>query len=70
MNAKNLIAAALTATFALGAFAQEASSDDINFVSNAVSTKTRAEVQAEVIKARNDGKLVMGNEAVNVQVGA
>lgn len=70
MNAKNLIAAALTATFALGAFAQEATSDDINFVSNAVSTKTRAEVQAEVIKARNDGKLVMGNEAVNVQVGA
>lgn len=70
MNAKNLIAAALTATFALGAFAQEATSDDINFVSNTVSTKTRAEVQAEVIKARNDGKLVLGNEAVNVQAGA
>lgn len=70
MQAKSLFAAVIASTFALGAFAQEATSDDINFVRNAASTKTRAEVQAEVIKARADGKVVHSGEVTHFNVDA
>lgn len=62
MNAKTLIAAALTATFAMGAFAQEATADDVNFVARAQSTLTRAQVQADVQQARANGTYVAGGE--------
>ena len=62
MNAKTLIAAALTATFAMGAFAQEATADDTNFVARAQSTLTRAQVQADVQQARANGTYVAGGE--------
>jgi hypothetical protein len=65
MNARPLMAAALAATFALGASAQEATHDDMNFVRNTPSTRTRAEVLAEVVKARQDGQRVTGTEAAN-----
>lgn len=62
MNAKTLIAAALTATFAMGAFAQEATADDVNFVARAQSTLSRAQVQADVQQARANGTYVAGGE--------
>jgi hypothetical protein len=63
MNAKTLIAAAFAATFAAGAFAQEATFDDANFVAQAQSTKTRAQVLAELQQARANGTYVAGGEA-------
>ncbi|MFN7043151.1 MAG: DUF4148 domain-containing protein [Acidovorax temperans] len=63
MNAKTLIAAAFAATFAAGAFAQEATFDDANFVAQAKSTLSRAQVQADVQQARADGTYVAGGEA-------
>ena len=63
MNAKTLIAAAFAATFAAGAFAQEATFDDANFVARAQSTLSRAQVQADVQQARADGTYVAGGEA-------
>ncbi len=63
MNAKTLFAAILSTTFAVGAFAQEATADDVNFVAKAVSSKTRAEVRAELEQARNEGTYIAGGEA-------
>lgn len=63
MNAKTLVAAVLSATFAVGAFAQEATADDANFVARAQSTKSRADVLAELKQAQADGTYVAGGEA-------
>ncbi len=63
MNAKQLIALTIampTALIGSAAFAQEASSDAWM---KAASTQTRAEVQADIAKARANGTLVLGGEA-------
>lgn len=52
MQAKSLIAALALSAVAAGAFAQEATSDDWKAVA---STKSRAEVQAELQQARATG---------------
>lgn len=62
MNAKQLIAAVAVFAAASGAFA----ADNGAYVdhSNAVSTKTRAEVRAELEKAYADGQLGHNSEFV------
>lgn len=62
MNTKTLVAAVLSATFAVGAFAQEATADDANFVAQAQSTKSRADVRAELKQAQANGTYVAGGE--------
>lgn len=55
-----LLASAVVSAIALlsaGVQAQEATADDINFASAAVSQKTRAQVQAELAQARADGSI-------------
>ena len=61
MNAKQLIAVSAIAFLGTNAaFAQEATSDSWQKVA---STKSRAEVQAEVAKARAEGVILSAGEA-------
>ena len=65
MNAKkSLVVAALSAFAAAGAFAQEVTAEELAFPANVPSTKTRAEVKAELAAAREQGRLsVFSGEA-------
>ena len=60
MNVKHVIALSFVAFATQAAFAQEASSDAWQ---KAQSTKSRAEVQAEVTQARADGVVLSAGEA-------
>ncbi|HJV53364.1 MAG TPA: DUF4148 domain-containing protein [Noviherbaspirillum sp.] len=62
MNAKNLIAAAAVFAITGSAFAQ-ASSEYVEFT-NVVSTKSRAEVQAELAQANAQARLAGNTEYV------
>lgn len=62
MNAKSLITAATAAIALLGAasvFAQEATPD--TWIHEAASTKSRAQVSAELQQARKDGTIKFGS---------
>lgn len=73
MNAKkSLVVAALSAFAAAGAFAQEVTAEDLAFPSSVASTKTRAQVKAELAAAGAEGRLaaLSGEASVFPQEGA
>jgi hypothetical protein len=59
MNVTKLIAPALFAAFGTGAFAQEATPD--TWIDDAVASKSRHQVMAELAQARMDGSIKSGS---------